>query len=98
QIWVGRTLFDVGAAVDTGSNDSNPRGTLPYVVTPSSTSGNYFQSSTQSSRRLQLVGNWTTGALDFVGTHTLSAGWNADSLDFSQQASRTEIDVQRSDT
>jgi hypothetical protein len=98
QIWVGRTLFDVGAAVDTGSNDSDPRGMSPYVVTPSSTSGNYFQSSTQSSRRLQLVGNWTTGALDFVGTHTLSAGWNADSLDFSQRASRTEIDVQRSDT
>jgi hypothetical protein len=98
QIWVGRTLFDVGAAVDTGSNDSNPRGTSPYVVTPSSTSGNYFQSNTQRPRRLQLVGNLTTGALDFVGTHTLSAGWIAGDLDFSQQTSRGGIDFQRSDT
>jgi hypothetical protein len=98
QIWVGRTLFDVGAAVDTGRNDSNPQGTLPYVVTPSSTSGNYFLTYSQRSRRLQLVGNVTTGALELFGTHTLSAGWNTDGLDFSQQASRTEIDVERSDS
>jgi len=98
QIWVGRTLFDVGAAVDTGRNDSNPQGTQPYVVTPSSTSGNYFQRYAQKSRRLQLVGNLTTGALELFGTHTVSAGWNADGLDFSQQATRTEIDVERSDT
>jgi hypothetical protein len=97
QIWVGRTLFDVGAAVDTGRNDSNPQGTLPYVVTPSSTSGNYFQTYAQKSRRLQLVGNLTTGALHSFGTHTFSAGWNGDSLDFSQQVSRGEIDFRRAD-
>src|ERR1700687_5840625 len=98
QIWVGRTLSAVGAAIDTGGNDSNPQGTLAYVVTPSSTSGNYFQTYTQMSRRLQLIGNLTTGALDLFGTHTLSAGWNADGLNFSQQASRAEIDFQRTDT
>ena len=97
QIWVGRTLFDVGAAVDTGGSDGNAQGTLPYVVTPSSTSGNYFQSFSQKSRRLQLVGNVTTGALDWFGTHTLSAGWDAHALNFSQQASRTEIDYLRAD-
>ena len=97
QIWVGRSLFDVGAAVDTGRNDSNPRGTQTYVVTPSNTSGNYFQRYAQKSRRLQLVGNLTTGALDWIGTHTFSAGWNGDSLDLSQQASRGEIDFRRAD-
>ncbi len=98
QIWMGRTLFDVGAAVDTGTNVSNPQGALTYVVTPSSTSGNYFQSYSQHSRRLQLVGNLTTGALELSGTHTLSAGWNADGVDFTQRASRSGIDYQRSDT
>jgi hypothetical protein len=97
QIWAGRSLFDVGVAVDTGGNDGNPRGTLPYVVTPSSTSGNFFQAFSQESRRLQLVGNMTTGSLELYGTHTLSAGWNADGLDFSQQVSRTQIDFQRAD-
>jgi hypothetical protein len=97
QIWVGRTLFEVGGAVDTGGNDGTPQGTAPYVVTPSATSGNYFQAFSQRSRRLQLVGDVTTGALALFGTHTLSAGWNADGLDFSQQASRSEIDFRRAD-
>jgi hypothetical protein len=97
QIWIGRTLFEVGAAVDMGGSDSNPQGTLPYIVTPSSTSGNYFQALSQESRRLQFIGNVTTGALGWIGTHTLSAGWNADGLDFTQQASRTEIDFLRAD-
>jgi hypothetical protein len=97
QVWIGRTLFDVGAAVDTGGNDSNPQGALPYVVTPSSTSGNFFQAFAQKSRRLQLVGNMTTGSLELHGTHTFSAGWNAGGLDFSQQVSRTSIEFQRAD-
>ena len=98
QIWMGRTLFEVGAAVDTGSNDSKPQGPLPYIVTPSSTSGNYFQTYTENSRRLQFVANMTTGALDLFGKHTLAAGWNADGVDFSQRATRSEIEFQRSDT
>jgi hypothetical protein len=98
QIWVGRTLFDVGGAVDTGSSDSEPQGNLTYIVTPSSTSGNYFQTVSQQSQRWQLVGNVTTGALEFFGTHTISAGWNTASLRFSQQALRTQIDFQRADT
>jgi hypothetical protein len=97
QIWVGRTLFDVGVAVDTGGSNSNPQGALPYIVTPSSASGNYFQALSQKSRRVQLIGNVATGALEWFGTHTLSAGWNADGLDFTQQASRTEIDFLRAD-
>ncbi len=97
QIWFGRTLFDVGAAVDTGGSDTNPQGALPYVITPSSTSGNFFQAASQKSRRLQLLGNLTTGLLEWHGAHTFSAGWNADGLDFSQQVSRTEIDFQRAD-
>jgi hypothetical protein len=98
QIWVGRTLFDLGAAVDTGTSDSKPQGFVPYVVSPSSTSGNYFQAYTQNSRRLQLVGNMTTGALDFFGKQTLSAGWNAAGVDFSQQATRREIDFERANS
>lgn len=97
QIWAGRTLFTVGAAVDTGHNNTNPLGTATYVVTPSATSGNYFQALAQHSRRLQAIGDMTTGALNWFGTHTISAGWNVAGIDFSQQASRGEIDFQRAD-
>ena len=97
QIWIGRTLFSVGAAVDTGNAQSNPLGTSTYIVTPTTASGNYFQALSQQSRRLQSIGNLTTGSLSWFGSHTLSAGWNAAGLDFSQQASRNEIDYYRAD-
>ncbi len=97
QAWIGRTLFDVGAALDTGHTNSNPLGEQPYVVTPSTTSGNYFQALSQQSRRLQLVANMTTESLRWLGSHTVSAGGNVAGLDFSQQAARGEIDFLRAD-
>jgi len=97
QIWIGRTLLEVGVADDTGRSTSDPQGTATYVVTPSVSSGNYFQTTAQQSRRLQLIGDVTSGSLKQWGTHTLSAGWNADGIDFAQQASRTEINFVRTD-
>ncbi|MGD0957054.1 MAG: carboxypeptidase regulatory-like domain-containing protein [Candidatus Acidiferrales bacterium] len=97
QIWVGRTLFEVGGAVDTGGSNNTPQGSATYIVTPSTASGNYFQRLAEQSRRLQLIGNVTTGSLDLLGTHTLSAGWNWDGIDFFQQANRSEIDFVRAD-
>src|SRR4029077_1552099 len=78
QIWFGRALFEIGAAADNINSTSNPQGTAPYVVMTSSASGNYFQALTQHSRRLQLIGDATSGSLAWFGTHTISAGWNAD--------------------
>ena len=96
QIWAGRTLFDVGAALDTGHENVNPLGTLPYIVTPSTTAGNYFQALSQHSRRLQLLGNMTMRPLEWHGTHTISGGWNAAAIDFAQQPVRGEIDFYHS--
>jgi hypothetical protein len=97
QIWVGRTLFDVGVALDSGSAHGYPLGTSPYVITPTTASGNYFQSLSQQTRRLQSIGDVTTGSLKWFGSHTLSAGWNVAGLDFAQQAARSEIDFHRAD-
>ncbi len=97
QIWIGRTLIDIGAALDTGNSSSTPLGSSPYVVTPTTATGNYFQSLSRQSRRVQTVGDITTASLNWFGSHTLSAGWNVAGLDFSQQAARSEIDFDRAD-
>lgn len=97
QLWTGPALIEIGVAGDTGWTNTNPQGTATYVVTPSSASGNYFQSLAQRSGRLQLVGDITSRSLNLHGTHTLSGGWNADGIDFSQQASRSEIQIERAD-
>jgi len=98
QLWLGGTLLELGIADDTGRTTNDPKGNETYVVTPSASSGNYFQSLTQQSRRLQFIGNITSSPLKLWGTHTLSAGWNADGLDLSQQASRAEIEFVRTDS
>lgn len=97
QIWIGRTLFELGVANDTGRSTNDPQGNAPYVVTPSSSSGNYFQTTAQQSRRLQLIGDVTSGSLKQWGSHTLSAGGNVDGIDFAQQSVRTAIDFVRTD-
>jgi hypothetical protein len=97
QIWIGNTLLEFGVAADTGRSTNDPQGSAAYVVTPSTSSGNYFQTVAQQSRRLQLIGDITSGPLKQWGTHTLSSGWNADGIDFAQNASRTQINFVRTD-
>jgi hypothetical protein len=97
QIFVGHTVFDFGAAYDTGNQNNTPHGNATYVVTPSNTSGNYFQTTAQHSRRLQGIGNLTVGSLHALGEHTLSAGWNVAGVDFSQNSQRSEIEYLRAD-
>ena len=97
QIWIGNTLLELGVAADTGRSTNDPQGSATYVVTPSTSSGNYFQTVAQQSRRLQLIGDITSGPLKQWGTHTLSTGWNADGIDFAQHASRTQINFVRTD-
>ncbi len=92
QIWIGHTLFETGAAFDTGIARNTPNGDSNYVVAPSSSSGNYFQSLRQDSQRLQWFGNITTSQLHWFGEHTISEGWNLAGLDFSQNAARSEIE------
>lgn len=97
QIWVGKTLVELGVATDSVHSTNDPQGNATYVVTPSTSSGNYFQALSQQSHRLQMVGNISLDAFNFWGTHTLSGGLNADGLVFSQQAARSEIDFERED-
>ena len=96
-MWVGKTLIEIGIAGDTGHSTSTPQGTAPYVVTPSSSSGNYFQTLSQTPRRVQFIGNITSDTLHFEGTHTVTDGWNVAVLELSQQATRKEIDYLRAD-
>jgi len=91
QIWIGSTLLELGVAGDTGHSTNDPQGNAAYIVTPNSSAGNYFQTITEQSRRLQFIGDVTSAPLKRWGTHTLSAGWNVDGIDFAQQAARTQI-------
>jgi hypothetical protein len=96
-MWVGKTLIELGISGDTGRVTTTPRGNAMYMVTPSSASGNYFQTLSQAPQRLQVIGNITSDSLHWKGTHTLTAGLNVAVLTLSQLATRHEIDYLRED-
>jgi hypothetical protein len=97
QIIMGHTLLELGSAYDGEAVDNTPQGNAPYIVTPSTTSGNYFLRTSQRSRRIQGIGDITAGSLTWHGEHTLSAGGNISELNFHEDSTRGQIEYVRAD-
>jgi hypothetical protein len=97
QMFFGRNMFELGAAIDDNTGHSVPLGSEPYIVQPLTASGNYFERSEQHSHRLQSIGQLSLSSLRWHGTHEVQAGFNADGLAFSQGAVRNPIETVRAD-
>ncbi len=97
QFWRGKTLWEIGLAGDLGPSHSAPQAVGTYVVTPSGTSGSFFQDTQQQARRWQLVGGAASPSREWHGAHDLSAGFNLASVSFNQVALRSAIDTLRQD-
>jgi hypothetical protein len=97
QVFFGRNMFELGAAADDGTGNSEPLGSEPYVVAPLTASGNYFQRLWQRNHRLQAIGNLNLSSLRWHGAHEVKAGFNADGLAFSQAVVRNPIETVRAD-
>jgi hypothetical protein len=93
QVFFGRNMFEVGAAIDDGTDNSEPLGSQPYVVYPLTASGNYFQGLWERNHRLQAIAHLNLSSLHWHGTHEVSAGFNADGLAFSQRAVRDPVET-----
>jgi len=97
QVFFGRNMFELGVATDEGTANSEPLGSLPYVVSPLTASGNYFQRLWQRNHRLQSIANLNLSSMRWHGTHEVKAGFNADGLAFSQSAVRDPVQTLRGD-
>lgn len=97
QYWLYDTLFTLGVAADGGVLDIAPKGTAPYVLLPTGSSGNFFQRLHVRTRRVQAVGSATAAERHWRGTHELTAGFNVAGLAYAQSASRGEIQAERGD-
>jgi len=91
QVFFGRSMFELGAAVDDGASSSEPLGSEPYILQPLAASGSYFQRLRQRNHRLQAIAHLNLSSLRWHGTHEVKAGFNADGLAFSQGAVRNAI-------
>jgi hypothetical protein len=97
QLFFGRNMFELGVAIDDGTGNSQPLGSLPYIVAPTTASGNYFQRLWQRNHRLQSIAHLNLSSLHWHGTHEVSAGFNVDGLAFSQRAVRDPVETLRAD-
>lgn len=95
QIFAGGALFELGFAVDQSDRKDSPRGTDPYVQTPSGARGNFFQSMDRDVRRLQWIGTVSVPSRHWHGLHDFAAGVNGASLVLDQFAARGLIEVRR---
>jgi hypothetical protein len=95
QVFFGRNMFELGAAIDDNTGHLAPLGSAPYTIQPFTVtaSGNYFEGLLQRSHRLQAIGQLNLSSLRWHGTHEVKAGFNADGLAFSQGAVRHPIET-----
>jgi hypothetical protein len=97
QVFFGRNMFELGAAIDDNTGHLAPLGSEPYIVQPLTASGNYFEGLLQRNHRLQSIGQLNLSSLRWHGVHEVKAGFNADGLAFSQGAVRNPIETFRAD-
>jgi hypothetical protein len=97
QIWSGRTFYEFGLAADFSHDEILPRGFEPYRLTPEGSSGNYFETLRQKTRRWQAIGSMSMPARRWRGTHDLQFGFNAAQLAWKHSAIRNAIEVVRRD-
>lgn len=96
QLAFQKALLDFGVAFDKGNNQVLPQGSETYVVTPSGSSGNYFEALHQQTQRWQTNANLALTSRRWHGLHNLKMGFNADHTVFAQQAARNPSETQDS--
>lgn len=96
QSYVRKTLVEYGIGVERTNSDSNPQGMQTYIQLVNGAKGNYYQKSQDQASRYQAFTDAISSPKKWFGAHTLSAGANLSSVDFSQTSERGEIQALRS--
>jgi Carboxypeptidase regulatory-like domain len=93
----GGSLLEWGFAFSQFGSNYHPRGSLPYVIRPEGTSGNYFETSRSTARRFEGIANLSLPAFDWHGQHQLRFGVDLDRVVYHQNLQRGTILIYRED-
>lgn len=87
------TLVEFGYAHNYYYSALTPQGSALYIFSPQGNSGNYFVNSLQTATRDQgIVHAWLPG-FEFLGSHRVEAGADADALHYDANFNRTGYQV-----
>jgi hypothetical protein len=90
-------LLELGLAVSHYHSGAEPRGDLPYVLSPESSSGNFFETSRGQSSRLQGIANLFLPSFQWNGRHEVKVGIDLDRLTDHESLLRNPFSVLRED-
>lgn len=90
-------LVELGFGVNQFNNDQRPLGSLPYVIRPEVTSGNFFRTTELSARRYQLISNVILPSMQWRGQHELKVGMELERNTYRQYQDRRSYTILRAD-
>ena len=93
----GGALLDTGFAWNAFSDQYTPHGGAPYVLSPSTASGNYFETFHGDSRRAQAIANLSLKPINRHGHHELRLGAQADQINFGERFTDRPYSTLRAD-
>ncbi|MBV9147093.1 MAG: TonB-dependent receptor [Acidobacteria bacterium] len=80
----GGALLETGFAWNGFNDRYSPQGGSPFVITPNTDQGNYFESFNGTSRRAQGIANLSLRPLGMKGRHEVRLGTEIDQINFTQ--------------
>jgi hypothetical protein len=93
----GGTLLEIGFGSSQYNSDVQPRGTLPYLIRPEGTSGNFFEASEARARRWQGIARLFLPPAQWHGRHQFDLGADLDRITDEQFVTRSNILIFRED-
>jgi len=93
----GGTLLETGFAWNAFHDSYRPQGNNPFIITPNTTEGNYFQSFDGTSRRAQGIANLYLHSFSAFGRHEIKLGTEIDHINFTQQYMNKPFSLLRAD-
>jgi hypothetical protein len=93
----GGALLETGVAFSRFRDRLLPQGDVPYVITPDTTRGNYFESARDHSRRFQGIANLFLHPVQWNGRHEFKLGGDVDWIDYDQAFDRRSYTILRED-
>ena len=90
-------LLEMGAGFSQFRDEQRPLGSLPYVLRPEGSSGNFFRTADGRAHRLQWIANLSLPAAQWHGRHEFRLGTDIDRISYRQLFDRRAISIQRED-
>ena len=93
----GGALLEMGFAWNEFRDHYHPLGQSPFLITPNTAEGNYFEAFRGTSRRAQGIANLSLRPMTALGRHELKIGTEIDQINYAQRYRDRPFSLLRSD-